>query len=353
MVSAGDRSLASRNRLVVGGSLRSTPVRKACQADRPWPFTGTCQPLRPVLILTPGGREQVHEKNGAVSIQIFDSHIHLFSEAVIANVRSKRQMVRQLKLSANDAHTRTRVPALLRDMQAAHVAGALLLPTASAAGVHRTNRRCIEIAARTDALETAGTLHPQTPALNEGIACLQRHRVRIIKLCSFSQGFDLRAPETRSMFDALQSANRNSRRPMAVLLDTLYAADSHFGTRPEYNTTPRLLADLVDRYPDIGFIAAHMGGLNAPFDEIRTHLSPRANLFLDTSNAAHILTEREFCGLVTAHGPDKILFGTDWPWFLQAREVEKINGLLDIAGFSREEKGRVFYHNAAALIGDA
>ena len=283
-------------------------------------------------------------------MEIFDSHIHLFSDDIIRNVRQKRSMARQLKLQTEGAEVRNSVAALSRDMRDAMVAGALLLPTANATGVHRTNRRCIAIAANTDFLETAGTLHPDDPDLEKELTFLQHHGVRIIKLCSFSQGFVLNGPAARAMFDAIQTANQNTHYSLAVILDTLYRADRHFGTRPEFNTEPRLLAELADRYPAIAFIGAHMGGLDAPFEEIRTHLHPRPNLYLDTSNAAHILTEPQFCDLVAAHGPHRILFGTDWPWFVHSKEIEKIGELLDRAGFSEKEKHDVFFRNIAELI---
>ena len=283
-------------------------------------------------------------------MEIFDSHIHLFSDGIIQKVRQKRALVHRLKLQTEGAEARTRAAALQGDMRAAGVSGALLLPTASAAGVHKTNRRCLEIAARNDFLETAGTLHPHDPGLEGEIAFLQQHRVRIIKMCSFSQGFDLNGPEVQALFAAVQTANRDSRPSLAVILDTLYGADRHFGTRPEYNTTPRLLAELADRYPDIAFIGAHMGGLDAPFEEIHTHLAPRPNLYLDTSNAAHTLTRDQFCNLVAAHGPHHILFGTDWPWFAHTNEIEVVDGLLEQAGFSKEDKHNVFYGNVVRLI---
>ena len=283
------------------------------------------------------------------SMPIFDSHTHLFSDGIIRNVRQKRSMVRQLKLQTEGAETRASVAALSRDMQAAGVTRALLLPTASATGVHKTNHRCIGVAARTDFLAAAGTLHPDDPDLEKEIVFLRRSRVRIIKLCSFSQGFVLNGPAAGAMFDAIQTANKSNHHRFSVVLDTLYDADRHFGTLPEFNTSPRLLAELADRYPNIVFIGAHMGGLDAPFKEICTHLTPRSNLYLDTSNAAHTLTRDQFCDLVAAHGPHHILFGTDWPWFVHANEIAMIDNLLDRAGFSKKDKRSVFYGNIAGL----
>ena len=114
---------------------------------------------------------------------------------------------------------------------------------------------------------------------------------------------------------------------------------------------PSVLGELADHYPGINFIGAHMGGLDASDDEIRTHLTPRANLYLDTSNAAHTLSNQQFGDLITQHGPGHILFGTDWPWFMHESEIKLIDRLLDSAGFSEKEKTEVFYMNMAGLLG--
>ena len=69
-------------------------------------------------------------------MKIFDSHIHLFSEKVISNVRQKKAMVKQIKLQTDDAKKRTSAASLKVDLAAAGIEGALMLPTANAAGVH-------------------------------------------------------------------------------------------------------------------------------------------------------------------------------------------------------------------------
>ena len=80
------------------------------------------------------------------------------------------------------------------------------------------------------------------------------------------------------------------------------------------------------------------------------HLAPRANLFFDTSNAAHTLSEKEFCRLLEWHGPEHILFGTDWPWFVPTSEVEHIDRLLGLANYSAQDKTKVFCTNLFNLL---
>jgi hypothetical protein len=95
-----------------------------------------------------------------------------------------------------------------------------------------------------------------------------------------------------------------------------------------------------------------MGGLSAPYREIEEHLAPQNNLYLDTSNAAHVLSRKEFLRLLTRHGPERILFGSDWPWFGHEEEVTRIQGLLEEAGFSHQDRSKVFSGNVSRLLGE-
>ena len=284
-------------------------------------------------------------------MKVFDSHIHLFTHKLIRNVSEKTEMVQQLQLQTKGAERRNTPEALQEDLLKAGVFGALLLPTASVKAVQKTNRACVATASRFDWLFTAGTLHPDCSHNETELAYLRENGVRIIKFCSFSQGFGLDSLATLKMFAAIQRANESSRAPFAVVLDTLQRADIHFGTLPEFNTTPEGIGKLADRYPGINFIGAHLGGLNGDFEELRRHLTPRPNLFLDTSNEAHLLEPRDFLHLLAMHGPRHILFGTDWPWFVQEKEVEHIDHLLNHAGLSVNEKQDVFSTNISRLLG--
>jgi predicted TIM-barrel fold metal-dependent hydrolase len=284
-------------------------------------------------------------------MKIFDCHIHLFPDKIIRNVQQKVAMVQRLRLQTKGAEKRTSADTLKSELVYAGVEGALMLPTASVTNVRRTNRSCINTAAAYPFIKTAGTLHPADPGMHHEIDYLKQHRICIIKLCSFSQGFEIEGSSAAKMFHAIESANETRDEPFAVVLDTLRTANRHFGTPPEFNTTPKHLADLADRYPGINFIGAHMGGLDAPYAEIGRHLTVRPNLYLDTSNAAHTLSTAAFCGLVEEHGPDHILFGTDWPWFTHKKEIRLIDSLLDKVGFNHSQKCRVFHLNILSLLG--
>ena len=282
---------------------------------------------------------------------IIDAHAHIFTPQVIANVSGRPALVDKLHLDVAGAQQRISATALQEESRPAGVNACLLLPTAAVDKVREINIAFREIAAGDDFFLTAGTLHPQFSANEEELSRLSLEGVRAIKLCSFSQGFSVPAAETHDLFRLIEDANRFQDGHFFVIIDTLYQAHKFFGTAPEFDTEPAMLGDLVKAYPGVDFLMAHMGGLAAPPEEIFKHLTPAGNLYLDTSGAAYTLSAEDFVGLLEIHGPDHIVFGTDWPWFGHRRELEILNVLLDRAGFGPEEKQKVFCRNAAGLLG--
>jgi predicted TIM-barrel fold metal-dependent hydrolase len=281
---------------------------------------------------------------------IIDSHVHLFSPKVIENVSQKTRMVERLHLRVEGADERITIDKLKQTMYQAQIDTCLLLPTAGKDGVAKTNDRYWKITRETTGVLTAGTLHPGYPDNPHEIERFKDRGIKGIKFSSFSQGFALDAPETFELFHRLHQENQHQNHRFFVVLDTFYEAHQYFGTSPRYTTTPELLGHLVKQYPAIPFIAAHMGGLTAPFEDICNYLPPAPNLFLDTSNAAHTLSKQEFIHLLKSHGAEHVIFGTDWPWFDPVSEIALITGYLEEAGFSMKDKDAVFGGNIARLL---
>jgi predicted TIM-barrel fold metal-dependent hydrolase len=286
-----------------------------------------------------------------MEMRIFDGHVHIFNSKIVGNVIHRTGLVHALHLQIENIRDRLHPAALIDQLKKANVVGALMLPTADVNKLFKKNRECIETAGRNPGLYTAGTLHPDYEDIEGELSHLIRSSVRVIKLCSFSQKFSLRHAETYRMFERIQSFNGTLEIPLSVVLDTLTLADLYFGSDPEHTTTPQILVDLAGRFPGINFIGAHMGGLGAPFDLLDRCLEPMPNLHLDTSNAAHTLSEDQFIRMLRRHGAEHIIFGTDWPWFLHKSEIDLIDRRMDAAGFSFHEKQAVFSGNIEAILG--
>ncbi len=282
---------------------------------------------------------------------IIDGHVHLFHPKVILNVKKRVEMVLALGLQTEGAEDRVGVPFLENELKKAGISGGFILPTALAEEVADINEKFYKLSQTSGLLYTAGTLHPEYPGNRQEIETFIARKIRGIKLCSFSQRFSLGAKKTLEMFQLIQEFNIHKGSGFFVEMDTLFGADQFFGSQPEHNTTPALFANLVRSFPKIDFIAAHMGGLAAPFHEIKTHLVPMDNLYLDTSNAAHVLSEDDFICLLNIHGPEHIIFGTDWPWFTHEGEIKLQHRMYEKAGFSQKDRDLIFSQNIVRLTG--
>jgi uncharacterized protein len=281
---------------------------------------------------------------------IIDCHAHIYSRVIMENVLRIEGLADLLHLDKSAVASRTNKADLKREAADGGVHACLLLPVASVSGVSETNNQFLKMVGGEPDLFTAGAIHPCDPKQDEELEKLGDCGVHALKLSSFTQKFDLDSEENQRLFMKIADRNLRHGRNFFVVLDTFYRADRFFNASRNFVTTPEKLGRLAAQFPEINFVAAHMGGLAAPFDEIEKHLAPRSNLFLDTSNAAHMLSREEFIRLMTDHGPDRILFGTDWPWFSHKDEAAFIRELLKESGFTQREQAKIFGENIARLL---
>ena len=138
-------------------------------------------------------------------------------------------------------------------------------------------------------------------------------------------------------------------------LDTLWSAAAEHGliaffhagadiAFPTVRGTPDAYARLVDRWPGLTVVLAHMGGYEC-WPGVVEHLAGR-NVWLDTSYTLGHLPDEEFVALVRAHGADRVLFGSDGPWTDPAVEIAHLRRL----GLAPAELDGILGANAARLL---
>lgn len=285
-----------------------------------------------------------------LDIGIIDAHCHLFSPGVIDSVERHRKPLGALHLDFGRVRRRLTPESLLASASASGVEACVVLHTANRDRIPVANRRALELHLGPTALHALGTAHPGLPDLERELHNLAHAGTRGLKFSSFSQAIDFSSGDTFALLEMAESTWHAEGMTPTVVLDTFVRADKVFGTESRFITRPATLSRLAARFPGINFIGAHMGGLAADFDEVLHDLPPADNLYLDTSNAAHTLSDEQFITLLKRHGAARILFGTDWPWFGHADEIPKILQLLEGAGYGEQDTRRVFRENAQDLL---
>lgn len=180
-----------------------------------------------------------------------------------------------------------------------------------------------------------GTLHPKQDDWFREIAQLRADGIKGIKLHPDYQEFFVDEPELFPMYQALADAG----------LILLFHAGIDIGLPPPVHCTPERLARVLDAVPDLTIIAAHMGGYQC-WDEAERYLVGR-DLYLDTSYTIADLGPKRMTAMIKAHGPSRILFGTDSPWTDQAAEIAAIRAL----NLTEDQIADVLGDNAAHLLG--
>ncbi len=115
--------------------------------------------------------------------------------------------------------------------------------------------------------------------------------------------------------------------------------------RPPFRSSPRQFANVAKAMRGGVLIVAHLGG-HAQWDDVERYLVG-GRLYLDTSMGFEFYRHDQFLRIVEAHGADKILFGSDYPWSDAAKEIAILRSLP----LSGAEKAAILGGNARRILG--
>ena len=115
----------------------------------------------------------------------------------------------------------------------------------------------------------------------------------------------------------------------------------------EIHGTAKAFACIHEEFPNLTMVLAHLGGMYRWEQTERMIAGTEGNVYLDVSCIAGEIGTDILKRIVEKHGVDRILFASDCPWDNPANEIKMINA-LDI---SQEDKEKIFYKNAAGLLG--
>ncbi len=118
----------------------------------------------------------------------------------------------------------------------------------------------------------------------------------------------------------------------------------HMGDRNVDSSSPKRLSRVLERFPEMKAVAAHMGGVFM-WDESEEYLVGR-DVYFDTSSSLFLIGNERFLRMIKNHGADKILFGTDYP----LSDYEKEFSYFEKLSLTEEEKDRIFYKNAYEFL---
>lgn len=180
-----------------------------------------------------------------------------------------------------------------------------------------------------------GTYHIDDPHWQQEIARLRASGIiRGIKLHPEFQGIDLADPRLHPLLEEIAGD--------FVLM--VHVGDPRVS---ENNlSTPRKVAALLELFPRLTIIAAHLGGY-CLWEEAYDALAGR-DLYLDTSSALQFIDPALLRRLVDKHGVEHILCGSDYPL---ASPLSALQAVERLPWLTSAQKAAIMGENCARLFG--
>jgi len=256
---------------------------------------------------------------------ILDFHTHIFPSSIAQKATDNVGNYYGINMEGDGT-----VGTLIANMQSCGVTHSLVFSSATAATqVVNVNDFVVAQIALHKQLLGFGTIHYEYPDIAGEIKRIKQIGLRGIKMHPDFQNFDMDAPYMDPIYQAAEGFL-----PIIV----------HVGDENSVLSAPRKLRNVMDRFPNLTVVAAHMGGYTK-WDEAEKYLyGTRA--YLDTSSTFVRLTPMKIKQLIYEHGADKVLFGSDYPHQLPSNALRDIHSL----DLSVDDQEKVLYKNAAKLL---
>jgi predicted TIM-barrel fold metal-dependent hydrolase len=180
-----------------------------------------------------------------------------------------------------------------------------------------------------------GTVHAgRSP--EENVQSLRKNRLRGVKVHPLFQGYALDDPRLWDIFGALEGE-----------FVCLFHVGPETAGGENRLATPAMVADIARGFPRLEIIAAHLGGYHVHADALE-HVIGLPGVYLDTSWPPSIGTlDRALVRkAIERHGPERVVFGSDWPMADPAAEVAAIEAL----GFDDETTSAILGTTLAGLL---
>lgn len=177
-----------------------------------------------------------------------------------------------------------------------------------------------------------GALHPDCADAGADVQQILDLGLSGIKLHPDIQKFALNEPRSLRLLEA--NADR-----LPVLL--------HTGDARYAYSNPEQLIPVLEAFPHTIFIGAHMAGYSV-WDRAEQQLYRRFdNLWADCSSTLFAVSPQRSLELIRSFGPERVMFGTDYPMWDPQQELERFEAL----DLTPREQELILYRNAEQLLG--
>ena len=173
------------------------------------------------------------------------------------------------------------------------------------------------------------TLHPFMEDVEGEIERVMDMGLQGIKIHPDFQQFDIDDEAAMYMYERLEG-----RLPVIC----------HMGDETRRYSEPKKMARVIEAFPNLKVIAAHMGGYSE-WEDAEEYLIGK-DVWVDTSSTLFALAPEKVTDLIHKHGVDKVLFGTDYPMWVPSEEMERFMKM----DLTEDEREKILWKNAASFL---
>lgn len=263
-------------------------------------------------------------KNG---YKIIDAHAHIFPDKIADKASLGIQNFYDLDVTYHG-----RVSEMLENGTHCGIDGFLInSPATTINQVNSINTFIASVAAAYPMCIPFGTLHPDSPNLEEDFQQIDELKLKGVKLHPDFQNFAIDEPKLYPIYEHLQSKD------IPILM--------HMGDARSDLSHPYRLKVVLKNFPKLRVIAAHLGGWSR-WEEAKEVLVPDDRLRFDTSSSLPFMSKEKAVELIHHYGADHCFFGVDYPMWEYEGELERFFDL----GLSHEENESILYQNIMNFI---
>ena len=260
-------------------------------------------------------------------MKIIDFHAHIYPP----KIAEKASLSTGEFYHITPAHSGTGEE-LLSVGKKAGISEFVLLPVATKPEqVHHINQFILDEVKAHREFHGFGTLHPDSENILAETEFIIRSGLQGIKLHPDTQRFNMDDKRLFEVFDCIQG-----KIPLLV----------HCGDRRFDYSHPRRLKNIIDNFPHLQVIAAHLGGWSL-FEE-GFEILKDTDCYLDISSTMMFLSPEQVTKYIHGYGAERILFGTDFPLWSPVDEVSRFGKLH----LTENEFERIAYKNALAILNE-
>jgi uncharacterized protein len=286
---------------------------------------------------------------------LVDAHVHLFEDPAAGQQAKDRYVVWEygddpgvaFSTSSGDVTTLTSVyekagferaivmhlfdTALAREQAITAGLGTAEAAVAAAEAMRASNRWIARAVQNNPIAEVLISVDPTAlppQAITAHLAELAAAGVLGVKLHPVSHSFAPNDPRLHPMYELCADAG------LAVL--------SHSGPSPAgaaVSARPSDFAPVLRKWPDLRLVLAHLGGASwretaavaADFPQLLFDLSE----IIEWTGAPHAPTASELSGLIRQIGADRVMLGSDFPWYDPLRTADRVASLPRLSNAER------------------